>query len=305
MLLKRQVYTFSILAVLAALSVIYYLYFTIKNTQNNVGTPAHKIVYLFSPPRSLSVAFMRMMEARGDFTVFQEPSLKAYEKKYYPQHLAWFLDVVPETFSEVKARVLKEAQTRNVFVKEMAVSVKDFLIEDNDLIRNPNVKCIFLARNPHHAILSCYKKYNNLGKLPASECGYESTYLLLKAIQERGVIKPLVVHSEDLYENPERTAQVVCNYLGIEFLPKMLTWKDLGEDFSGHEQWHETKHKEITQHWHGDAIRSTGFGKPTQYEVDAQGKPTFSEVKDPAQRAAIIAAYNENKHYYDLIRKES
>ena len=116
--------------------------------------------------------------------------------------------------------------------------------------------------------------------------------------------KPLLIFSEDLYEHPEETAKKICEYLKIPFKESMLHWKDLGEDFSGKEQWYETKHKEFTHHWHGDAIKSSGINKPSTYEVDSQGNPTFSEV-DVVHRAAVIAAYQANKIYYDLIKKES
>jgi len=58
---------------------------------------------MISPPRSLSVDFLRMMEARGDFAVFQEPSQKAYDLLYYPELAQkWFINNTPNTFSEVK-----------------------------------------------------------------------------------------------------------------------------------------------------------------------------------------------------------
>jgi len=41
----------------------------------------YKIVYLNSGPRSLSTVFLRMMESRGDFTVFNEPTLPVFSKK--------------------------------------------------------------------------------------------------------------------------------------------------------------------------------------------------------------------------------
>ena len=44
------------------------------------------IAYIFSPPRSLSVACMRMMEAYG-FTVFHEPLLPSHDGEQFPE---WF-----------------------------------------------------------------------------------------------------------------------------------------------------------------------------------------------------------------------
>ncbi len=260
----------------------------------------HKIAYLFSPPRSLSVTFMRMMEAYG-FTVFQEPSLATHDAEQFPE---WFIPTAPKTYSAVKALIAKAAESNDVFVKEMAVSAKNFLAHEAEIVTDPNMFSIFLIRNPHHAIISLYKKYNGIGDLPAYECGYQATYELFIALQEKAKNKPLVIASEDLYEHPEETAKKICVHLKIPFKPSMLQWKDLGEDFTGHEQWHETKHKETTHHWHSDAIRSSGIKTPSTYEVDESGNPTFSEVA-AEHRQKVIAVYHENKRYYDLLKKNA
>ena len=70
----------------------------------------NKIVYLISPPRSLSVAFLRMMEARGDFTTMNEPSQWAYNViENYEMAKPWFKNDAPQTFDEVKQIIFKKA----------------------------------------------------------------------------------------------------------------------------------------------------------------------------------------------------
>jgi hypothetical protein len=263
----------------------------------------NKIVYLISPPRSLSVAFMRMMQARGDFAVFHEPSQKSYDL-IHDQEFAQqsFVDNAPSTFSEVKQQIFETAAHRNVFVKEMSFAVRDFLIADKEIMQNPNVRFIFLVRNPHHSIISFYKKCASIPKNFSFLCGYQATYELFKAAQERGVRKPLIIYSEDLYENSENTAKLICNHLEIPFLPQSLSWQDLSSEFEGHQEWHETKFKEVTQHWHGEAIRSSGWGKPSSYHVDEHSQPTFEEITDSEHRLACQKAYEENKLYYDLMK---
>jgi hypothetical protein len=39
---------------------------------------AHKMIILVSTPRSLSTVFLRMMENRADFTVFNEPGIATF-----------------------------------------------------------------------------------------------------------------------------------------------------------------------------------------------------------------------------------
>jgi sulfotransferase family protein len=266
---------------------------------------SNKIVYLISPPRSLSVAFLRMMEARGDFEVFQEPSQKAYCIIHYPDLLKkWFLVDVPSTFNEVKNKIFQAAEYRNVFVKEMSFGVRDFLIGDSEIITSPHVRFIFLLRNPHHTVISFYKKNGKIPQNFSFLCGYQATYDILQAVLAHAVYKPLIIYSEDLYERPQEIAQQICNYLEIPFIQESLSWQDLGADFSGHEEWHEAKYKENMQHWHGEAIRSSGWGKPSTYEVDDSNQPTFSEVTNPEHRNACKKAYEENKIFYDLIKSE-
>jgi hypothetical protein len=116
-------------------------------------------------------------------------------------------------------------------------------------------------------------------------------------------MKPLIIKTEDLYCNTEHTIKMFCDYCNISFIPEALRWQDLGEDFNGIQEWHEAKFADTTHHWHGDAIRSTGFHKPHTYQVDAQGNPTFEEIEHD-YRSSYQNAYNYNKPYYDLLLAE-
>ena len=264
----------------------------------------NKIVYLISPPRSLSVALLRMMHARGDFEVFQEPSMRAYDLIHYPELTKeWFLHNAPSTFQEVKQQIYQAAEHTNVFVKEMSFGVRDFLIQDKEMMNNPNIRFIFLIRNPHHTVISFYKKCGSIPDRFSFLCGYQATYELLKAINEHSVYKPLIIYSEDLYEHTEETIKRMCDYLEIPFKPESLAWPDLGSEFTGHEEWHEIKIQEHFQHWHGEAIRSSGWSKPSNYEVDEFGQPTFCEITSIEHRNACKNAYEENKTYYDLMKR--
>ncbi len=259
----------------------------------------NKIAYIFSPPRSISTACMRMMEAYG-FTVFLEPARGVLEA----QRLGESADsTVPKTFAEAKARILKASEKNSVCVKEMAATSEYFITEYKDLVSRPQVYCIFLLRDPHHAILSLYKRCRRV-QIDSYSVGYQATYNIFKTIKQCAANKSIVILSEDLVNTPQATAEKICNYLKIPFKSTMLQWKDLGDDFFGKEEWCETKDRQDTHWWHGDAIKSSGIHQPSTYEVDAQGNPTFSEV-DAVHRAAVIEAYQTNKIYYDLIKKES
>ena len=78
--------------------------------------------------------------------------------------------------------------------------------------------------------------------------------------------------------------------------------EDLSSNFDG-ANWNEQKVGESIHHWHGTAIRSTAIKPARKYEVDAQGNPTFSEIKEE-YREKYRTMYEESKPYYDLLMQE-
>jgi Sulfotransferase domain len=255
----------------------------------------HKIVYLISPPRSLSVGFLRMIEARGDFKIYHEPSLTVYHQV---NHLTfsrdWFREDGFQSFEEIKQKIFSEES--NVFVKEMSFHLKELI--DDDLISRPNVYFVFLFRNPHHTIISLYNKIQAIVDDFQEAVGYEAAYDIYQKIASQNVRPPLILFSEELASQPEKTVKLFCSYVGIPFKGESLCWKDLGQSFNGHDEWHENKRTDLTQHWHGDAIRSTGFAPLKSYEIDSHGNPTFVEIADLEDRKACQKAYLHSLPYY-------
>lgn len=267
---------------------------------------AHKIVYLISPPRSLSVAFMRMMAARGDFAIIHEPSqLPLCKQKGFTQAEEWFLKGTASCFQDVTNLILEKAKTSNVFVKEM-VTAAELLLQDNSaLVKNPNVYFVFLMRNPHHTIISFSKKSTVSGDATTFSylTGYKILYELYNYLSENAVHKPYLILTEDLYNNPEKTLKGYCAYLKIPYLPQALQWESLGSEFTGQKEWGEVKKTGAIQHWHADALKSTGLEKPQQYKVDAKGNPTFEEIENPDYKKVAMQAYRENLPYYNNLLK--
>jgi hypothetical protein len=172
--------------------------------------PAHPIVILISPPRSLSTAFLRMISARGDFTCLHEYFSCCYAQKNEATIVGTWLRQdapLPKTFAEIKNVIFETAKKSPVFVKEMSWP--------------------------------------------------------------------------------------------------MLNWPKLDHDFTGVQEWGELKNKELTDHWHGNAIQSTSFSKQKSYKVDEQGNPTFSEITNQDDKEACRKAYTENLHYYNLLLAET
>ncbi len=304
---KKMGYIFLIMLAISLAST--FLPVVIKANSELFASKKNKIVYMISPPRSLSVAFLRMMESRGDFKVMNEPSQWAWcSIDQYEKAKKWFKKDAPKTFDEVKKIIFNKAQTSNVFVKEMSFAVKDFLVQDTELLKKDSVYFVFLVRNPHHSVVSFYKKQQLVCKgLEEDELtnlmGYKELYEAFKHIKAHAIHVPCIVLSEDLYLYPERTLKALFDFLVIPFKKSALEWTSLTDNFLG-ETWDEIKPKNIMQTWHDDAIKSSGFQMPSIYKVDNDGRPTFEEVVNLEHRAICKNAYKKNLYFYNKLLEE-
>ena len=88
---------------------------------------SHRVIFLWSVPRSVSTSFERMMMARGDHTVFDEPFSRSY---YYgpDRRSSRFSESEPDSSAEdVLETIEKAALERPVFVKDMAYQAAKLL----------------------------------------------------------------------------------------------------------------------------------------------------------------------------------
>lgn len=273
-------------------------------TISSTATNNNKVIYMVSPPRSLTSAFARMMQARGDFSIYDEPSVLAFNLKHVSKRgtffLDWFKEGAPKTYDEFKSIIFNDLKTKNVFLKEMTFSVREFLTQDLEFVKDPRVHFVFLIRNPHDALISVYRKLPitqaNLG-LALPVVSYEPCYEIYEHLLKHAVHKPYVLLTEDLHTNTTTTVKDFCTAMHIPFIESSLTWQNLGDTFDG-SSWHEYKKADQMYHWHDNAIRSTGFHKPAVYTRDTQGLPTFQEIKEPDGRVLCMHIYKENTKFY-------
>lgn len=270
--------------------------------QNRGDNASKKIIYMISPPRSLSTVFTRMIQARGDFKIFHEPSQYAYDLIYYPEFAEASFKIDGFTsFAEVKENIFETSKERPVFVKEISFAVEEFLINDSEFIQNENVHFVFLMRDPHHTAISFYKKVQTTPFGMNHLLGYESLYRILSKVLKEAKHKPLILLTEDLYNAPEKTIQLFCQHTEIPYLPEALVWSNGETPLDIEKEWHELKFPQNIQHWHGDALNSNGIAKPSSYAVDDSGKPTFDEIQDQEHREYFMEAYFYNLPFYNKI----
>lgn len=266
----------------------------------------NKIIFLVAPPRSLSTAVLRMMGARDDVIVMNEPACSIYNQTRYPASKQFYTDEAPGSYADVRETILSSAQDSQVFIKEMSFSFEVFIKAEPDLMADPNIYFAFLLRDPHPCIISYYKKMPPdtidyiIGDLEHLT-GFPALYKSFRLVQDNAINKPCVIHAEQLYKDTKNTIQAFCDQLGISYDDKHLHWSNLGDAFDGLEAWKDNKKPELTRHWHGEAIVSQGFHQPTRYELDEHGKPAFSEIANPAHRSKCVEVYQNSKILHHLI----
>lgn len=259
----------------------------------------HKIVYLISGPRALSTVFLRMMESRGDFIVYNEPTIPIYNSAFHREKTKeWYREDAITTFEGLKAHIFDSAEKSNVFIKDMSISSHEYILKDQGFMKNPDIYFLFLVRNPHHTAISFYRKANGIVQEMSELLGLKKLYEEYEKIRRINPNGVRIVFSEDLYEAPRSTMAALCNYMDLPFLESAFVWNSYDQEFDGHDRWNEPKIEEHAYHWHDRAIQSVQIEKPHSYETDEFGIPTFSEIAELDDRSKMKEIYHENLIYY-------
>ena len=135
---------------------------------------------------------------------------------------------------------------------------------------------VFLIREPREAITSLVKKVPDL---TLQDTGFDlQAKIFREVVKQTGEIPP-VIDSRDVLENPERLLRLLCEALGLEFSPDMLSWAPGLRDTDG--VW--------AKHWYAEVAKSTGF-QPYRKKPD----PTPAHLKDVEARC---------EEYYQELRQ--
>lgn len=264
-----------------------------------------KIIVLIAPPRSLSTAFLRMMAEREDFHVINEPTCSIFNRSHYPITSAFYSEDANTSYAEVKSAILSPNITKHIFVKEMSFSFEEFISQEPNFIKNPNIFFVLLLRDPHYSIISFYKKIAVeainfiIDDFPILT-GYQSLHAIFNSLKKEAIRPPYILNANQLITDTYASIQAFCKYVNIPYHTKYLHWPPL----TFHHQfnkWQENKKQEFIHHWHDEALNSNGFHHTTHYEIDENGMPTFAEIQNEDHRKKCIAVYKTNKKLYDLM----
>ncbi len=248
------------------------------------------LVLLLSNPRSLATAFERCVIARNHFSVLHEPWCSYYwgdklgcelPKEKIPEHYFQYdkyelLDVL-----------IDRSKYEPVFVKDFAYSLLEVMQEKAACLRGNNIKFVYLVRDPLEAMTSFHKACgeNNAAKAHTivDQMSYENLYECYSLALSHCAEPPLVLRSSSLQENPQPCMKIFCDYVGIDFDPKMLAWKN---DVL-------PKGWELGEAWKKRAINSQGFGGPSSDNQE------YFRGLAPEQQASLSAFADSQRPFYD------
>ena len=154
----------------------------------------HPIVALWSHPRSVSTAFERIMRSRGDLACLHEPFMYDYYVHRSTKVMPHF-EAQPEhpvSYAEIRALILKKAETGPVFFKDMSYYVMPHIMEDAAFVER--LTHSFLIRDPMASIVSYAKLDPDVSR---DEIGLEAQWHHAAALQARG-LPVTVVQSEKI-----------------------------------------------------------------------------------------------------------
>ncbi len=189
---------------------------------------------------------MRAWENRGDAAVWDEPLYAYYLHKTGIEHPG--ADEVIAA-GETDWRKVVKMITGPVpggqpifFQKHMTHHLLDEI--DRDWL-DQMVNC-FLIRSPAEVVAS----YSRTRENPVIEdVGVVQQAEIFDYLRARKKRAPLVIDARDVLENPEGMLKALCNAVGVEFTPRMLSWPAGPRESDG--VW--------ATYWYDSVIASTGF----------------------------------------------
>ncbi len=230
-------------------------------------------IAMWSGPRNVSTALMRSFEARGDCAVVDEPLYAAYLKATGADHPGRdeILKSQPTDPEEVLARLAEPSHDLPLqFEKHMAQHwQRDWPLE----AFGDGVRHAFLIREPA-AVLESYARVR--GQPSIGDLGTLQQAEILDEVGANGQ-SPVVVDGDELRAHPEVLLEKLCAALGIEFLPRMLSWPAGPRSTDG--VW--------AKYWYSKVESSVGFEAggsakpqcpPELAEIAAQMRPNFERL---------------------------
>jgi hypothetical protein len=202
-------------------------------------------VAMWSGPRNISTAMMRAFENRPDTVVVDEPLYAAYLVRTGIDHPARE-DVIASQPADLGSAVAALDEPlppgANVhYAKHMAHHVS----RDMDLSWTLAFRNVLLIRDPAEVVASYVRARETC---EPEDIGLLQQGWLMALWDERGIEVP-IIDAGDFLRDPEAHLRWLCDWLGIPFCDRMLSWPPGPRASDG--VW--------APHWYSAVWASTGF----------------------------------------------
>lgn len=223
-------------------------------------------IAMWSGPRNISTAMMRSWENRADCSVIDEPFYAYYLKQTQSPHPLFdeILSAQANDYNEV-ARNMSEGECSSALQYQKHMT--HHMLENCDLSWTKQLKHCFLIRDPAYVVNSYT---NSRGVCSAQDIGIKRQFQLYEMITQLTGQKIPVVDSLSVLNTPQKIIPKMCEALGIDFLPSMLSWPTGKRQSDG--VW--------ASHWYHSVEASTGFApaKKTELTLNSQQRAVVDEV---------------------------
>jgi Sulfotransferase domain len=203
-------------------------------------------IAMWSGPRNISTAMMRSWGNRADTAVVDEPLYSYYLQATGKKHPGAEEVILS---GETDWRKLAPGLTsdppggKHIFYQKQ---MTHHLLPEIDRGWLGNLTNCFLIREPAKVIVSYLKKNDD----PVLEdLGFVQQAEIFDWVTARSHAVPPVIDARDVLRDPERTLRLLCDAVGVEFDPAMLSWPTGLRDTDG--VW--------ARHWYDEVARSTTF----------------------------------------------
>jgi hypothetical protein len=227
---------------------------------------------MWSGPRNISTATMRAWENRPDTVVVDEPLYAEYLARTGIDHpgRTEVLAAQPTTL-EAAVAALHDPLSAGVTV-HYAKHMAHHLDLDADAAWTDAFRNVLLVRDPREVVASYVRSRE---ACEPEDIGLLQQQWLLDRWDEVGLDVP-VLDSADFLRDPKAHLRWLCDWLGIAFTDRMLSWPPGPRDSDG--VW--------APHWYDAVLASTGFEPYRSRDVElSPHDATVAEACRPAYDA--------------------
>jgi hypothetical protein len=202
-------------------------------------------IAMWSGPRNISTAMMRSWENRSDTEVIDEPFYAFYLNKTRSPHPCFeeVLQSQSDNYEQVVAELTKDVCNSKVqYQKHMT----HHMLTGIDLTWVKDLQHCFLIRDPAQVVNSYT---NSRGVCSVEDIGIKRQFELYQDISQISGQDIPIIDSNDVLKNPECVLRLLCEKLGVSYIPEMLSWPQGSRTSDG--VW--------AKHWYKNVDNSSGF----------------------------------------------